>query len=230
MIRLVTLIIPIYFVTVNCISDKSCREKCLKTPFYTRSDDFQVKENTCVCSSTLGSHKEIHKIPLDLDEFCTDNYRINSTYKITASYMESFTFNCIRELKCDDFICYKYCKNEQINEEYTSYCYNNHECKCDIKHKDKDCIVSTNKEHSVINYHPQNNFTINDILFNLQKLLNLHLCPLLSKNKNSSVSVVNGTITNADVNNFTYNECEISCEHTGECERCFKCKAASSKK
>lgn len=228
MIRLVTLIIPIYFVTVNCISNTICRAKCEKMPFRIPSDHFKVKDNTCVCSYRLGSHNTDYSI--DFDKFCIDYYNVNSTYTIISTHMGAYMFDCIKELKCDDFICDKYCKNEQIDEEYTSYCHNNHECRCDIKDPNKDCIVSTNKEHSVINYHPQNNFTINDILFNLQKLLNLHLCPLLSKNKNNSVSVVNGTITNADVNNFTYNECEISCEHTGECERCFKCRAASSKK
>lgn len=138
------LIIHICFVYVNCISTKMCDLKCeLMFPDIDKSKlDGFVANKLCICSKRLGvfSKENVQ----DFHKFCIDRYSIN-TYSTDYS---GLSFACKRELKCNNSLCDRYCKDENPYEEYKSYCDQKHECKCKIR--THNCIVSQNKENSIV--------------------------------------------------------------------------------
>lgn len=193
------LIIPIYFIYVNCISKKMCNVKCeLMFPDITKTKlDGFVANKLCVCSKRLGIFKKENV--QDFHKFCIDRYNIN-TYSVDYS---GFSFSCKRELKCNNSLCERFCKDENPYEEHTSYCDKKYECKCKVK--TQSCIVSQNKVNSIIIYRHQNDNEINKILFNLESL-STELC---QKNPDN--------ITNTYGDKSTDNVCEVFCQPTLGC-------------
>lgn len=227
------LIISIYFCTVNCISEKSCSVKC-ELVHYDIDTVSLVINNTCHCAKQLGT-VYVDK-NFDYNLYCQRKYNINDSYYGNYNYLggNDYSFDCYQDYKCNSSLCEDYCNLEHSGEIFESYCHEGVECKCkceNANNRNSRCIVSTDRENSIVEFHPQNNIAVNDILFNLKGLLNLHLCPLVPEHKYNVLSVVNGTIlalvngkiVNPDVNKLTYNECEISCQSSSLCERCFNC-------
>lgn len=214
------LIISIYFVAVNCISKRTCLMKCSLTHSLPLSKfEVIVLDNVCICTVKLGSYEIKQK---DFSKsFCKEKHHTDSYNSLV--YLGAFnnvSFDCLHDYKCDEQICHSYCYLEYYpHGNFSSSCYEGYECKC--QNASESCILSKNEDNSIIEYHPQNNIAINDILFNL-KNLNPYLCPLKS-DKDSKLNVVNGTVITRSNITYSYNECKVMCELNNTCDRCFDC-------
>lgn len=211
------LIISIYAGTVSCISDKSCDLKCKF--LHGHNVTARVIKKVCHCVTIVQVGLLEHTDDDDYD--CSSNY-----YGAYGFSKDQIKYECLTDYNCNISDCLNYCNYEHEGEEYSPICYKGIECRCQPK-KEHVCIISTNINQDLIEYNPQNNIAINDILFNLKNLLNTQLCPLYQKSDHGDpqVFVVNGTIINSDFHNLTYNECEISCQLDSDCPRCFNCGA-----
>lgn len=209
--RIVLVLIIFVYGHVQCISKESCQTKCML--MYNSSDtigEIHFEEKICGC------YKKIATFPVEYmnnnDWYCYDKF-FNSTGTFVLNsenyYLDGeHVFHCMISYDCDEELCEEYCSKEYSPEKFSSFCHSHSECRC--KNETDVCIVSTNQEQSILEYRPQNNNMINDMLFNLKNLSD-NLCPQVPV-RNSKISFVNGTYVKDKSILYSYNECEVMCK------------------